>query len=130
MSQSDLKAAMVLRDDQWEKLEPLLLSKGRDFRIHERNNRLFIDALLWYLSAGRAWTDLPEKFGKWNTVFMRMKRWSESGFWRELVEDLRDDCELCALIQKIEEHCEHRKTMAKKIADRKMAREIYKSSRI
>ena len=71
---------------------------------------------------------MPAKFGKWNTVFIRLKRWNESGYWRELVEDLHDDYELCALVQKIEDHCEHRKAMAKRMADRKMAREIYKSS--
>ena len=107
-----------------------MLSKGRNFRNPDRNNRLFIDALLWYLSAGCTWTDLPAKFGKWNTVFMRLKRWSESGYWRELVEELADDCELCALVQQIEDHCERRKTMAKRMADRKMARESYKSSPI
>lgn len=125
MNQPILNLATALRDDQWEKLEPLLRSKGTDSRNPDHSNRLFIDALLWYLSVGCTWMDLPARFGKWNTIFIRLKRWNESGYWRQLAEDLRDDCELCALVQKIENHCEQRKAMAIRAAARKAARETY-----
>ena len=130
MNQAIFKSATALRDDQWEKLEPLLKNKGIDSRNPERSNRLFIDALLWYLSVGCTWMDLPARFGKWNTIFIRLKRWNENGYWRQLAEDLRDDCELCALVQKIEDQCEQRKAMAIRAAARKAARETYHVPRL
>jgi hypothetical protein len=27
------------------------------------------------------WRDVPEKYGKWMTVYQRFRRWSESGVW-------------------------------------------------
>jgi transposase len=128
MNQPIFKSVATLRDDQWEKLEPLLKNKGIDSRNPERSNRLFIDALLWYFSVGCTWADLPARFGKWNTIFIRLKRWNENGYWRQLVEDLRDDGELCVLLQKIEGHCEQRKVMAIRAAARKAARETYSIS--
>ncbi|WP_052134990.1 transposase [Collimonas arenae] len=92
---------MILQDVQWEKLEPLLLGKEGDCGVNGRDNRLFIDAVLWRVTEQRAWNKLPARFGKWNTVYIRFKRWNVSGVWRRLVEDLHSAPELQALMQTI-----------------------------
>lgn len=34
-----------------------------------RNNRPFVDAVLWVARTGPIWPELPEQFGDWNSVF-------------------------------------------------------------
>jgi transposase len=34
------------------------------------------------------WRDLPEKHGKWMTVYHRFRRWSEAGIWEAVATTL------------------------------------------
>jgi transposase len=55
-----------LTDQVWERVEPLLpVSRiGRPVR----DRREIINAILWKLSTGAAWRDLPERYGPWKTA--------------------------------------------------------------
>ena len=55
-----------LRDDQWEKIEPLLPGKASDCGVTAKNNRLFVEAVLWVARTGAPWRDMPEHFGHWH----------------------------------------------------------------
>lgn len=128
MINSKCELGIKLRDDQWEKLEPLLLGKTGLPGCRARDNRLFIEAVLWYVSDTNIWADLPPKFGKWNTIYMRVKRWYESGHWQQLAEDLSADYDLYLLVKKIIAYCDGQKKNIKQKLDRKVRRQIYKSS--
>ncbi|WP_052135253.1 transposase [Collimonas arenae] len=119
---------MNIRDDQWEKIKPLLLGKKGEAGAHARDNRLFIDAVLWHISTQCNWGDLPSKFGKWNTTYMRFKRWNEGGVWHQLEEELRDIPELCEIIKKIAVYGDQRSQQIKQKAARKSTRKIYRES--
>ena len=60
----------VLTDAQWAKIEPLCLGKRTDPGRSGRDNRLFLEAVLWIARTGSPWRDLPSTFGNWNTVFV------------------------------------------------------------
>ena len=32
---------------------------------------------------------LPEKFGKWDTIYQRMRRWADNGVWPRVLEALQ-----------------------------------------
>jgi transposase len=52
-----------------------------------RNNRRFLDALLWMARSGGRWRDLPaERFGPYQTVKRRYYRWAENGALDRLFE--------------------------------------------
>ena len=53
------------------------------------NNRLFIDAVLYVAKTGCGWRQLPPEYGKWNSVWRRFNRFSESNIWEKVLNDLK-----------------------------------------
>jgi transposase len=82
-----------LDERQWSKIAAIVESQRRAGR-RGRDDRKFIEAVLWWRRTGVPWRDLPEAFGPWKTVFNRFDRWSRTGRWVRLFEALagaRDD---------------------------------------
>ena len=88
----------VLRDDQWEKLEPLLVGRPGDSGMCGRDNRLFMEAVLWVALKSGSWSNLSPEFGRWRTSYMRFRRWTKADVWRRLAENLVDDQELQVML--------------------------------
>ncbi len=87
-----------MTDEQWGRIEHLLPGRPESPGATAKNNRLFIDAVLWIARTGAPWRDLPERFGEWNTTFQRFNRWAKSGVWARVMETLGDDSDLEQLI--------------------------------
>ena len=51
-------------------------------------HREVINAMLWVLRTGGPWRDLPAHYGSWNTVYTRFYRWSKSGLWMRIFDQL------------------------------------------
>lgn len=81
---------LVLRDDQWLRMEPHCLGKPTD-PGRTGNNRLFLEAVLWIARTGSPWRDLPGVFGKWNTVFRRYRDWVKADVFQRLFEVVSGD---------------------------------------
>jgi len=77
-------------DRQWKKIEAFLRSDSRMGRP-PKDDRLFVEAVLWWRRTGVPWRDLPGEFGPWKTVFNRFDRWARTGKWNRMFEALRDD---------------------------------------
>jgi transposase len=43
-----------------------------------------INGILWRLRTGAPWRDVPEKYGNWNSIYRRFRRWSASGVWESV----------------------------------------------
>ena len=80
----------AIRDEDFERIKDLLPGKDTDPGVTARDNRLFIDAVLWIAKTGAAWRDLPERFGNWNSVWKRFDRWAREGRWQQIFEHLQD----------------------------------------
>ena len=78
----------VLRNDQWERIAPLLPGKVEDPGRSGADNRLFVEAVLWIVRVGAPWRDLPEAFDNWNSVFQRFRRWARAGVFDRIFSDL------------------------------------------
>jgi transposase len=77
-----------LTDKQWDKIKDLLPGKATDPGRTAADNRLFVDAVLYVLKTGVPWADLPERFGKHNTIWKRYDRWAASGVWQRVGQAL------------------------------------------
>ena len=81
----------VIGDEQWEKIAPLLPGKVSDCGVTAKDNRLFVEAVLWRVRTGSPWRDLPDVFGNWNSVFQRFRRWAQAGVFESLFNSLSDE---------------------------------------
>ncbi len=84
---------MMLTDSQWSRIEGLLAGKKNDPGRSGKNNRLFVDAVLWIARTGSPWRDLPTEFGLWNSVYVRFARWSDKQLWKSIFDVLREDAD-------------------------------------
>ena len=53
-----------------------------------RNDRLFLEALHYFASHNITWRALPERFGKWNSVWKRFDRLSKAGVFETFFDHL------------------------------------------
>ena len=78
-----------LREDQWLKIAPLLPGKETD-PGRTADNCLFVHAVLWIARSGAPWRDLPERYGEWNSVYVRFNRWAKKGVWKRVFTELQE----------------------------------------
>ncbi|ARM91465.1 IS5 family insertion sequence transposase protein (plasmid) [Rhizobium sp. CIAT894] len=89
---------LILRDDQWERMSRHIIGDDRTRGSSGRDNRMFVEAVLWIVRTGSPWRDLPEVFGDWNSVFRRFSRWSQKGVWWRVFEAMSEDTDFEYLI--------------------------------
>src|SRR5690606_32396487 len=80
-----------LTDAQWNAIQDLLPGKASDPGQTAADNRLFVNAVLFVLKTGVPWADLPERFGKSNSVWRRFDRWCEKGVWEKVFRAIGED---------------------------------------
>ena len=78
----------ALRDDQWDRIKDMLPGRPGHVGVTAKDNRRFVEAVLFRYRAGIPWRDLPERFGPWKVVHTRFSRWALSGVWVRLFKQL------------------------------------------
>lgn len=84
----------LLRDDQWRRIEQLLPGKASDPGCTAKDNRLFVEAVLWVMRTGIPWRDQPPELGNWHSTYVRFSRWRDSGVWEHMAGALSGDADL------------------------------------
>ena len=84
----------VLTDAMWARIEPMLPGKATDPGATAADSRRFVEAVLWRFRTGSPWRDLPERFGNWNNVFKRFRRWALSGVFERVFSALSEEFDL------------------------------------
>jgi transposase len=75
---------------EWRDVKELLATaRSRRGRPPE-NTRAVINGIIWRLRTGRPWRDVPGRYGDWNKIYRRFRRWCESGIWASVAGTLGD----------------------------------------
>lgn len=83
----------ALGDDQWERIKELLPGRAGTVGVTAKDNRLFVEAVLYRYRAGIPWRDLPERFGDFRVIHTRFSRWSRTGVWERVFKHLAADAD-------------------------------------
>lgn len=77
-----------LSNAEWVIISPLLPSERGRWARPAQDNRRFLNGMLYVMRVGCPWRDMHERYGKWNSVYVRFRRWAEQGVWDALLETL------------------------------------------
>jgi transposase len=83
-----------LTDAQWARLAAVLPpQKPPKAGKPNLDHRPIVNGILWRLRTGAPWRDLPERYGKWQTVYSRFRRWRLSGVWDRALAALQSQAQ-------------------------------------
>jgi transposase len=75
-----------LTDPEWDALQrflPSVVTGGRP-RVDDRR---VLNGIVWKIRSGAPWRDVPSRYGSWQSVYTRFRRWALDGtFGRMLAE--------------------------------------------
>ncbi|WP_461715561.1 IS5 family transposase [Streptomyces sp. DSM 41036] len=76
-----------LTDQEWELLAPLIprAATGRP-RVSDRQ---VINGMVYKIRTGISWRDLPERYGPWQTVYTRFRRYAIDGVFTRALQQIQ-----------------------------------------
>src|ERR1700676_159023 len=85
---------LMLSDDQYERIGPLLPGKSTDPGRTAADNRLFVEAVLWIARTRSPWRGLSPRLWSAECVYPRFARWSRAEIWHAVFAELAGDADL------------------------------------
>jgi transposase len=82
-----------LTDRQWARLAPLLPPERPRTGRPNHDHRRMVNGILWRLKTGVPWRGLPERYGPWETVYSRFRRWQQAGVWERVLAALQAEAD-------------------------------------
>ena len=84
-----------LTDQEWNQIAPLLPpEKSNRPGRPSKDNRTMLNAMVWIARSGAPGRDLPERYGPWETVYSRFRKWVEDGYLDNIFRVLSLEAEL------------------------------------
>jgi len=76
-----------LSDYEWEVIKPLLPPRSRVGRPRT-DDRMVLNGILYVLTTGCRWMDMPLEYGSYKTAWRRLKKWQDEGVWYRILRAL------------------------------------------
>ncbi|WP_407940895.1 IS5 family transposase [Nonomuraea antri] len=73
-----------LSDEEWERLRPFLPA-ARLGRPREDDRRV-LNGIVWKIRTGVAWRDVPPRYGSWQSLYTRFRRWALDGTFTAMLQ--------------------------------------------
>ena len=80
-----------LTEERWQRVCPLLPPQRPPTGRPNADHRTALGGMLWVMRTGAAWRDLPDRFGPWQTVHGRYRRWHRAGVWQRVLDALEQE---------------------------------------
>lgn len=80
----------AISDADWDRIKHLLPGQPGQHGGVAKDNRRFMDAVLYIARTGIPWEDLPERLGNGNSQWRRFDRWAAKGRWDPIMALLRN----------------------------------------
>lgn len=78
-----------LTDEQWGLIADLFPNNEGKQGAPWKNHRQILNGIFWVLCSGAPWRDLPERYGKWKTVYDRFRRYRIEGMFDKILARLQ-----------------------------------------
>ncbi len=82
-----------IRDDQWDRIKDILPGRVGHVGVTARDNRQFINAVLYRYRTGIPWRDLRQEFGDFKNIHRRFSRWAAKDIWGTLLSLVTEDAD-------------------------------------
>ena len=84
-----------LTDNERNRIADLLPAEftGKQGRPR-KNNRVILNGIIWIARSGAPWRDLLERYGPWETVYSRFRKWIDDGLLDNIFRILKLEAEL------------------------------------
>lgn len=84
-------ARYSITDDAYEKIRGYLPEEKPTGRPG-METRLFLDALIFIVREGCSWRNLPEAYGKWNSIYKKFRSWESRNVFQKIYQCLMGLC--------------------------------------
>ena len=75
-------------EEEWAILDPLIPKSKAKTGRPPRDRREMLNGILWILSTGAPWRDVPERFGPWQSVYEYFTNWRANGVFDCILDAL------------------------------------------
>ena len=75
----------------------ILLALPKPRGSGRKNRRVFLDAVVHVATQHIAWTQLPKRYGRGHSVYVRFMRWARQGLWNDIIARLPDKSQAAAV---------------------------------
>lgn len=86
-----------LTDSEWNRIKDMLPpehpKEGKRGRPAKCDNRSAMNGILWIARGGAPWRELPERYGPWQTVYSRFRKWRDMGVFEAVFQTLSMDAD-------------------------------------
>ena len=86
-----------LTESEWIRIKDMLPpehpKEGKRGRPAKCDNRTALNGMLWIARGGAPWRELPERYGPWQTVYSRFRKWKELGVFEAIFQALSVDAD-------------------------------------
>ena len=81
-----------LSDVEWEVLSRYLPSAVTGGRPRADDHRV-LNGIVWKIRAGAAWRDVPARYGSWQSIYTRFRRWALDGTFERMLAGVQADAD-------------------------------------
>lgn len=78
-----------LSEEQWQQIKSYIKKSKAKTGRKPKDPRVMLNGILWVLRTGAPWRDLPERFGKWQTVYHHFCKWRGDGTYVRILKALQ-----------------------------------------